>query len=184
MNKYLITSPDFYTQTPSVFRSILNAQLKKHKPHYVLYRDKENYHYDTLAKCFIDLCSSYDGIKTFIHSKVDVAKSVNATGVHLTSTQLNEVEYAKSLGLKVIVSTHTLWEMLQAQPKGANMATYSPIFSTPNKDNPKGYEELYKIVELVDIPVIALGGILTSTHIEKIKKSKAKGFASIRYFIN
>lgn len=63
------------------------------------------------------------------------------------------------------------------------MVTYSPIFTTPNKGTPKGCEELEKIVQSVDIPVIALGGIISEQQIDQIKSTKASGFASIRYFI-
>ncbi|VAY87615.1 Thiamine monophosphate synthase [hydrothermal vent metagenome] len=64
------------------------------------------------------------------------------------------------------------------------MVTYSPIFQTPNKGEPKGCEQLAKIVKEVDIPIIALGGIIDQKKVEDIKKTNVKGFASIRYFFN
>jgi len=42
MQSYLITSPDFYTQTPDEFSTILIKQLTKHQPNFALYRDKSS----------------------------------------------------------------------------------------------------------------------------------------------
>ena len=63
------------------------------------------------------------------------------------------------------------------------MVTYSPIFFSPNKGEPKGLEKLKEAVDTFDIDIIALGGIIDEKHIEQIKETNAKGFASIRYFV-
>jgi len=62
------------------------------------------------------------------------------------------------------------------------MISFSPIFKTPNKGEPKGLESLNEVVSSVFIPVIALGGILSEEQIVLCQGSGAKGFASIRYF--
>ena len=62
------------------------------------------------------------------------------------------------------------------------MITFSPIFHSPNKGEPKGVEELKRVAFLLSIPVIALGGIVTQKQIGLSKQSGAKGFASIRWF--
>ena len=76
MHKYLITSREFYTDTPAVFRSILREQFITHLPDYALYRDKTNPHYDTQAEDFVDVCNQFEGIKSFIHQKTDLAKNL------------------------------------------------------------------------------------------------------------
>jgi len=182
MQKYLITSQEFYGITPSSFRSKLHSQIKKHAPSYVLYRDKTNTHYDELAAVFADVCKGYEGLKCFVHQDVDLAKRLGVSGVHLTSAQFNEIKRAKSMGLFVIVSTHTKDEVLKAQELGADAVTYSPIFTSPGKGEPKGVEELKELLDICKIKVFALGGIVTKEHVEKIERSKAYGFASIRYF--
>ena len=40
LKKYLITSREFYTDTPAIFRNILHEQFAQHLPDYALYRDK------------------------------------------------------------------------------------------------------------------------------------------------
>ena len=182
MQKYLITSREFYTDTPAVFRSILRNQFITHLPHYALYRDKTNPHYDTQAEDFVEVCSQFEGIKSFIHQKVDLAKRLGANGVHLTSKQFDEIEYAKESSLEVIISTHTHEEVLKAQELGADAVTYSPVFTSPGKGEPKGIEDLKELLKKCDIKVFALGGIVEESQIEEVEKTDVYGFASIRYF--
>ena len=182
LQKYLITSREFYTDTPAVFRKILHEQFVKHLPDYALYRDKNNPNYKTQAECFIEVCAQFEGLKAFIHSDVQLAFDIGAHGVHLTSTQFDEILKAKELGLEVIISAHTKEEVLRAQTLGADYVTYSPIFQTPNKGEPKGVEDLEELLKEIDIKVFALGGIVQDEQINAISKTNAFGFASIRYF--
>ena len=182
MKKYLITSREFYTDTPAVFRSILHEQIQIHLPSYVLYRDKSNPDYNTQAEYAVQVCSQFEDVKCFIHQDIDLAKKLNATGVHLTSKQFSEIKKAKDLGLEVIVSTHTHDEVLDAQKEGANAVTYSPIFTSPNKGKAKGVKDLEELLKKCSIKVFALGGIVTEDEILQIEKTSTYGFASIRYF--
>ncbi len=182
LNKYLITSREFYTDTPAVFRKIVHEQFVKHSPEYALYRDTTNPNYNIQAEHFVEVCSQFNGIKSFIHKDYKLAKSLFATGVHLTSKQFNTIVDAKKENLEVIISAHTHKEVLYAQEKGADYVTYSPIFTTPGKGEPKGIDDLKKLLNLCEIKVFALGGIITPQHIEEIQSTKSYGFASIRYF--
>lgn len=183
MKKYLITSKDFYTDDHAVFGLILYEKFTKHLPEYALFRDKENPNYDLLAIEFMRICNQFDLIKSFIHQDVDLAKKLNATGVHLTSGQFGEIGYAKSLGLEVIVSTHSHKEVLEAQQLGANAVTYSPIFASPNKGKPKGLGDLMELLSKCNIKVFALGGVVNKSQIDSLRDSSTYGFASIRYFL-
>ncbi|MEA2098622.1 MAG: thiamine phosphate synthase [Campylobacterota bacterium] len=182
MQKYLITSREFYTDTPAIFRRILHEQFIQHSPTYALYRDKSNPNYDIQASHFVEVCEQFENIKSFIHRDVELAKKLNAKGVHLTSTQFDKIEDAKKLGLEVIISTHTHEEVLKAQELGVDMVTYSPIFASPRKGEPKGVEDLKELLKICNIKVFALGGIVESSQLKQIEDSKAYGFASIRYF--
>ncbi len=182
MKKYLITSREFYTDTPAVFRAIIHEQLQIHMPEYALYRDKSNPDYDVQAEYFTQVCSQFDNVKSFIHQKVDLAKELNASGVHLTSKQFNEIPHAKEFDLEVIISTHTHEEVLKAQELGADAVTYSPIFTSPGKGKAKGLDDLKELLNRCEIKVFALGGVVDKEHIEMLKKVNPYGFASIRYF--
>ena len=87
------------------------------------------------------------------------------------------------MGLYVIISTHTHDEVEKAQKMGADAVTYSPIYESPDKGNPKGLEDLKLIVDKIRIPIFALGGIISQEQIYAVEASGAYGFASIRYFM-
>ena len=182
MQKYLITSPLFYTDTLAQFIKNLEHSLTLHQPSFALYRDKQNPEYKTLASTFITLCLNMPHTKSFLHRDFTLAKSLNAVGVHLTSQQFDDIPKAKNLGLEVIISTHTHEEVKRAEELGADYVTYSPIFHSPNKGEPKGVKDLRDLVKSTHINIFALGGILNTSEVAMIKKTQAYGFASIRYF--
>lgn len=178
MIAYCITDPstlNFQTLETDIRRFASKAEM-------IVYRDKSTHDYISNAKIFIAEATKYTFQKVLLHTDYQLAYDLKADGVHLKSTQLNEIEKAKVLGLFVIISTHTIEEAKQAESLGADMVTFSPIFTTPNKGEPKGVEELKKVVSMLSIPIIALGGIVSSEHIEACEGSGAYGFASIRYF--
>jgi len=182
MYKYLITSKEFYSDKPASFSKILHQKFKMHMPEYALYRDKTNPDYKILALNFVELCNQFDGMKSFLHQDVELAVQLGATGIHLTSTQAAEIVDAKNKGLEVVISTHTHEEVLKAEMLGADAVTYSPVFASPNKGEPKGLDDLKILLNKCDIKVFALGGIVTSEHVKKIEETGVFGFASIRYF--
>ena len=184
MKSYLITDPKFYSDSSGTFRSSLQETLAKHQPDFALYRDKNNLNYAAIAELFLNICSQFENTKAMLHSDVELAAKLGAYGVHLTSLQFNEIKKAKALGLFTVVSCHSENEMLEAQKRGADAVTYSPIFSTPGKGEPKGLEDLNERVAKISLPIIALGGITTDEQIKAVEKSGCYGFASIRYFID
>jgi thiamine-phosphate pyrophosphorylase len=178
MLAYAITDPStLYFQT-------LQSDIKRFfkKADILVYRDKSNQNYHLDAKIFLEEAKKYHFSKILLHSDYQLAQRLDADGVHLKSTQCHEIALAKALGLFVVISTHSIEEALEAELEGADMITFSPIFSTPNKGQPKGLEALNELVRKVGIPVVALGGILSKKQIESCQKQGAKGFASIRYF--
>lgn len=182
MHSYLITSPEFYSQEPVVFASRVQTQLQKHQPDFALLRDKETQCYEALAKSFLGVCVKFEGLRAYLHREIELAQKLGAHGVHLSSDMFGKIADAKARGLEVVVSAHTLEDVLFAQNAGADYVTYSPIFASPNKGEPKGVDELKRVVEKADIKIFALGGILTQEHINAVEQSGAFGFASIRYF--
>ncbi len=178
MISYAITDPS------TLNFNNLSSDLKRfaQKADMILYRDKDSDNYKSNAKIFMAEVRKYKFDKILLHQSIDLACLYTADGVHLTSSQIDLIEKAKFFKLFTIVSTHTLSEVKEAERLGADMITFSPIFKTPNKEEPKGLEVLKEIVSRVSIPVIALGGILTKEQIEDCERVGAKGFASIRYF--
>ena len=183
MNRYLITDPEYYGEGLSAFSDNLQAVLNDHRPNFALYRDKANPEYAQFAKLFIMLCACYADIKTIIHGDVELASDLGAYGVHLTSLQFDEIKSAKAQGLFTVVSCHSEEDVLKAEALGADAVTYSPIFHTPNKGEPKGLAELQRMVDKISLPIIALGGITTPEQVKAVEETGCFGFASIRYFV-
>lgn len=181
MRAFLITSPEYYTHNTTTFREKLFYVLEQHKPYAAIYRDKENPNYKALAEIFLEVCHEL-GVKAYLHADVALASSLKADGVHLTSSQFDAIKKAREAGLLCGISAHTIDDLKRAELLGANYATYSPIFASPNKGEPKGIEALKEAVERTYMPVVALGGIVEAWHVEEVAKTGAYGFAAIRYF--
>lgn len=178
MIAYAITDPSTLN-----FNTLVNdIQHFAQKADMIVYRDKSTRNYAQNAKLFIREAKKHAFSKVLLHRDYRLAYELGADGVHLTSTQFDEIKNAKSLGLFVVISTHSLKEACDASSKGVDMITLSPIFDTPNKGKAKGLEFLLNVANFVDMPIIALGGILTQNHIDACEEYGAKGFASIRYF--
>jgi len=178
MRRYLITDPLHYTSNPKIFFEKLLQVTTTTTPDFICLRDKKIDNYRELAIKLKKI-----DIKSFLHTDFKLACELNFYGTHLASTQLKDIEKAKKLGLRVVVSTHTLKEVLQAERLGADFITFSPVFETPNKGRPKGLERLKEINGKIDIKCFALGGILEDELVLACEKTGVYGFASIRYFI-
>jgi len=181
---YLITDPSFYGSTPDALESALDVIYSHTLPDFALFRDKQTTHYRDLAQTFVTVSRSYRISRVLLHGDYTLAHTLKADGVHLTSTQFHEITEAKKLGLYVVISTHTHEEAKYAQELGADAITYSPIFFSPNKGEPKGLEDLKEIVDKIRVPIFALGGITTQEQIKAVEECGVYGFASIRYFID
>ena len=183
MKSYLITDPAYYGNDGLSLALALTDVFSHIVPDFILFRDKSTAIYPNLAHTFIAVCRKNNVAKVLLHGDPFMAQKLGADGVHLTSHQFAEIHHAKSFGLYVIVSTHTHMEALMAVDMGADAITYSPVFTSPNKGEPKGLEDLKEIVDKIRIPIFALGGIVSQEQISAVEATGAYGFASIRYFV-
>lgn len=97
-----------------------------------------------------------------INDYADIALAVDAEGVHLGQEDLPLREAKKIMGNKIIgISTHSKEEAIEAFQGDADYIGFGPIFYTKTKNagDPKGLKELKNILDLVKIPVLAIGGI-------------------------
>ncbi|MGD9969382.1 MAG: thiamine phosphate synthase [Sulfuricurvum sp.] len=183
IQSYFITDPKYYGQDQPTLQTLLENVYRKGIPDFALYRDKVNPTYETFAQIFIKVSRQHAVSRILLHGDYVLAHELGANGVHLTSTQFDSIMEAKRLGLYVIISTHTHDEALNAKRLGADAITYSPIFASPGKGEPKGLEDLKELVATINIPVFALGGIVTEEQIKAVEECGVYGFASIRYFL-
>ncbi len=100
-------------------------------------------------------------------------------GVHLNSRQLLAINARPDTNL-VSASCHNRQELEHAQSIGVDFAVLSPVLKTrshPHAD-PLGWVAFHELVDHINIPVFALGGV-TDDDIEQAWKSGGQGIAAI-----
>lgn len=127
------------------------------------------------------LCKKYN-VPFVINDNVEIAKEIDADGVHVGQSDMEAGNVRKILGDdKIIgVSAQTVEQALLAQKHGADYLGVGAVFKTGSKDDADdvSHDELQKICEAVDIPVIAIGGI-SSKNVTELKGRGIVGIAVI-----
>lgn len=127
------------------------------------------------------LCEKY---KTpfVINDDVEIAKAIDADGVHVGQSDMEAKDVRVTLGREKIigVSVQTVEQALEAQRHGADYLGVGSVFATGTKEDAKevSHETLKEICEAVDIPVIAIGGI-NERNVMKLEGSGICGIAVI-----
>ncbi len=148
----------------------------------ILYRDKETQEYEKRACIFVKEAKRLGFDRILLHNSPKLAARLGVWGIHCSSDSYRLISQARRLGLKSVASTHSLDEILEAQKEGVDLVTLSPLFASPNKGKPLGETLFASIVSKSSVPVIALGGIIKRSDIQKAIECGAEGVASIRYF--
>ncbi|MDR0408414.1 MAG: thiamine phosphate synthase [Campylobacteraceae bacterium] len=182
MISYLITDQKYYGNTKQSIRETLLKVAEKHKIDYACLRDKNAKDYEDLAETFIAVCNDLD-TKPILHTFWQQTIILGAYGVHFSTKDFENIPLAKERNIFTLASAHSLKEANKALFLGADIVTISPIFYTPDKNEPLGLEKLKEITDKIPHKCIALGGILESSQIDMCKKAGAIGYASIRYFL-
>ncbi len=103
------------------------------------------------------------GAKLLINDRVDAALASGADGVHLAAKSLPPKAARELLGEEPLLgcSVHGLGEARAAVDSGADYVTFGHVYPTSSKPGmpPRGVRELAEIVESVEVPVLAIGGI-------------------------
>lgn len=114
-----------------------------------------------------------------VNDEVEIAKAIDADGVHIGQSDKALVEARKILGLdKIIgVSAQTVEQAVEAEKNGADYLGVGSIFTTSTKldADDVSLETLRAICDAVSIPVVAIGGIkadnildLKGTHVDGV----------------
>ena len=127
--------------------------------------------------------------RLLVNDRADIAYSGGAHGVHLTTRSLDAHVVRRTFGANFLigVSTHTMNEASAARDGGADFATFGPVFPTTSKHiynlPPVGIEALRLACHALDsFPLLALGGIETTTRALACLDAGASGIAAIRLF--
>ncbi len=123
-------------------------------------------------------------VPLLINDRVDIAKLVGATGVHLGQDDLAPSAARQILGADAIIgfSTHSLQQAREAATMGAaDYIGFGPIFPTTTKENPSpvvGIERLRAVRGDVTLPIVAIGGI-TGARMREVLDAGANAVALI-----
>lgn len=121
------------------------------------------------AKEIKQLCAKYN-VPFVINDNVEIAKEIDADGVHVGQDDMEALDVRAVLGKdKIIgVSAHSVEEALLAQEHGADYLGVGAVFHTGTKSDATDLsrETLKAICDAVDIPVIAIGGISADNVLE------------------
>ncbi len=117
-----------------------------------------------------------------INDNIEVAKAVDADGVHIGQSDMEARKARQILGEDKIIgiSAGNFEEALQAEKNGADYIGVGAVFHTDTKLDATAvtFEEMKKIMESVSIPVVAIGGI-NKNNILELKGSGADGVAVV-----
>ena len=109
-----------------------------------------------------ELCRKYK-VPFIINDNVEIAKAIDADGVHVGQSDMEAGDVRKRLGAdKIIgVSAKTVEQALLAEKHGADYLGVGAVFSTSTKTDATGvsHETLRDICQAIKIPVVAIGGI-------------------------
>lgn len=122
------------------------------------------------------------GGRLLISRRLDVARRVDADGVHLSSAQLRALEERPlPAHFLVAASCHDPGELAHACAVGVDFAVLSPVRATPSHvgRKPLGWRTFAEWIRDVPLPVYALGG-LGPMDVERAWRARAQGVAGIR----
>lgn len=144
-------------------------------------KDLDNEDFKKLALDVKKVTDKYK-IPFVINDNIDIAREVDADGVHIGQGDMAIEKARKIIGEDKIlgVSASNMKEAIDAQEKGADYIGVGAIFPTSSKDTEVSLslEELKDIKERVKIPVVAIGGI-SHENIHLLEASKIDGVAVI-----
>lgn len=128
-----------------------------------------------------NLCRSYR-IPFIINDNVELAKKIDADGVHVGQGDMKVKKVRRMLGEDKIlgVSAQTVEQALLAEQEGADYLGVGAVFPTGSKADAEdvSFETLKEICSAVSIPVVAIGGI-GAGNVSKLKDSGISGIAVI-----
>jgi thiamine-phosphate pyrophosphorylase len=98
-----------------------------------------------------------------VNDRAEIAKEVDADGLHIGQSDIDIHTARKILGYDKIlgISTHNISQARRAQQEGADYISVGPIFYTKTKsyEPPVGLDYLKQVKREITIPFVAIGAI-------------------------
>jgi len=142
----------------------------------IQYRDKLRSFEDRLiiSKQLKAICQNFDSL-LIINDDIQIAKEINAHGIHLGQNDISCNEARNILGSEPIVGIscqNNLQLALKAQREGADYVAFGSIFKTSTKKDVVccSLKDLKDFVKKIEISIVAIGGI-NLTSFQEVKRS-------------
>ena len=128
-----------------------------------------------------EITSRYD-VPLLINDRIDIALAIDSEGVHIGQDDMPADIARAIIGDEKIlgVSASTVDEAVKAQKDGADYIGSGAVFPTSTKDDADSVskDELKEIVNSIDIPIVAIGGI-TLENAQELKDTGISGFSVV-----
>lgn len=128
-----------------------------------------------------EITSRY-GVPLLINDRIDIALAIDSEGVHIGQDDMPADIAREIIGEDKIlgVSASTVEEAKKAENDSADYIGSGAVFPTATKDDADSVskEELKEIVDSIDIPVVAIGGI-TVENASSLRDSGIAGFSVV-----
>lgn len=128
-----------------------------------------------------EITSRY-GVPLLINDRIDIALAVDSEGVHIGQDDMPADIAREIIGEDKIlgISASTVEEAKKAEKDSADYIGSGAVFPTATKDDADSVskDELKEIVDSIDIPIVAIGGI-TVENASTLKDSGIDGFSVV-----
>ena len=144
-------------------------------------KDLDEADFEAEAKKLQDICKEYQ-VPYVVNDNVEIALKIGADGVHVGQSDMKGRDIRAMIGENKIlgISAGTVEEAIEAEKAGADYIGVGAIFGTSTKKNARNMtmDRLKEIVDSVNIPVVAIGGI-NGQNMSELAGSKIDGVAVV-----
>jgi 8-oxo-dGTP diphosphatase len=136
------------------------------------------------------LCNKHSAV-LMLNSDIKNTENLPCNGIHLTSRHLMSLTNrprnfcsTSDQPTWLAASCHNLQELRHAQKIGIDFVVLAPVLVTKTHPDavPLGWDQFSKLVDQINLPVYALGG-LSESDLDIARHSGSQGIAAIRAFV-
>lgn len=144
---------------------------------------------DSIRRC--QTAAEAAGVSLFINDHWQAALAAGARALHLgqedlltlTAADRLRLQQARADGVRLGLSSHSLWELCRSAALAPDYIACGPIWPTTTKDmpwNPQGLDNLAWWVHMSPAPVVGIGGILSPDQLRAVAVAGAGGGCVVR----
>ena len=101
----------------------------------------------------------------------------------LTSAEHEQLARARQEGVRLGISSHSLWELCRAAGQAPDLIACGPVWPTTTKDmpwRPQGLDNLAWWAHMAPAPVVGIGGVMAPEQLQAVAASGAAGGCVVR----